>query len=294
MDRLLKATAADGTIRIFGCESRELINEAIRLHGLKPTGAALLGRLLTAGAMMGSMLKNTDDLLTIQVKGTGPAMGALVTASGEGVVKGYLGDPDVDIERKENGKLNVSGAIGLPGNMTVIMDMGLKEPYVSSVPLQTGEIGEDLAYYYTVSEQLPSAVALGVLIGPDGKCLKAGGFIIQMMPGYLDETADLLQERVGALSSITSMLNDGMSIDSIINNLFTDLDLKINQVSEPLYRCDCSRSKVEKALISIGKKDLEEICEDGHDETLTCHFCNKKYVFTNEDIRKLVKEVNNF
>lgn len=290
MDKLIKATAAEGMIRIFACDSKDLVNEAVRLHGLKPTGAALLGRVLTAGVMMSSMLKNKKDLLTIQMNGKGPAGGVLVTGSGDLRIKGYLGNPDVEIGRKANGKIDVSGALGTDGNLTVIMDMGLKEPYVSSIPIQTGEIAEDFAYYYTVSEQLPSAVSLGVLVGGDGRVIQSSGFLIQMMPGHSDALADSLSEKIEKLPPITTLLNEYNDLTEILKNIFLDFDLKINETLSTDYHCDCSREKVEKALMSIGFSDLTELYEDNKTETLTCHFCNKKYDFSHEDIGRLIEE----
>lgn len=290
MDKLIKATAGEGTVRILAAETKHLVNRGMELHGLTPTGAALLGRMLTMGVMMGSMLKNPADLLTIQMNGKGPAAGCLVTAGGNLKVKGYVGNPEVDLPRKANGKLDVAGAMGTDGGLTVIMDMGLKEPYVSSTPIQTGEIAEDFAYYYTVSEQTPSAVALGVMIDPDLTVGQAGGFIIQMMPGHSPETADLLSDALEKLPTLTNLLSEGKSMEDILRIIFAGLNLKINEIHEPEYFCDCSREKVEKVLISIGLKDLTELYEDGTTESLTCHFCNKHYDFTHEEIGKLLAE----
>lgn len=293
MDKLIKATAKDGMVRIIAADTKELVQEALDIHNLSNVGIALLGRMLTGTLMMGSMLKNKDDRLTVSVKGDGPAGSCLVTAGRDLKVKGYVGDPMVDLPLKENGKLDVSGTIMPNASMTVIMDMGLKEPYVSTVPLMSGEIAEDFAYYYTVSEQTPSAVALGVLIGKDARIEASGGFIIQMMPGHDELLADLITYRVEELKPLTTLLSEGNSIKDIINMLFDDMDLKFSEEGTPKYECDCSRDRVERALVSIGADDLAAIAEEGKDEELHCHFCNKKYVFTSDDIRELLKTIRN-
>lgn len=288
-DKILRATAKGGMVRIIAADTRELVNEGVKLHNCTPTAAAALGRMLTAGTLMSAMAKGEKETLTLQINGGGEAKGITVTAYSNNTVKGYIGNPDVDIPLNQKGKLDVSGAIGKEGSLVVIKDLGLKDPYVGQVPIYTGEIAEDLAYYFTVSEQTPSAVALGVLVDKDLSIKSAGGFIIQMMPGADELLADLLMYRLQEVPSVTTMLSEGKTIKDILEVIFEDMDLKINDELNPKYECDCSKEKVEKALISIGYKDLKEIYDDNKDEELKCHFCNKSYKFTHEDIGNLLK-----
>ncbi len=291
MDKIIHAVAKDGAVRIIATETTDLVNEAVSAHNTMPTASAAYGRMLTAGAMMGSMLKNDTDSITLQINGGGISGGVLVTARAGGKVKGYIVNPDADLPQNSQGKLDVSGIIGTDGKFTVITDLGMKEPYLSSIPIYTGEIAEDLAYYYTVSEQTPSAVALGVLVEMDGSIKKSGGFIIQMLPGADEMLADLIMYRLEEIPSVTSLLEKGMDITEIISYIFEDMDLKILEEKVPTLHCDCNKERVEKALISIGKKDLQEIYEDKKTEELQCHFCNKKYEFTHDDIGRLIEEL---
>ncbi|SUY46964.1 Hsp33-like chaperonin [Clostridium putrefaciens] len=290
-DRLIRGIAKDGMIRIIAASTTNLVDEATKIHNCTPTAAAALGRLLTAGTLMGVMSKSKKDKLTLQMSGGGPAESLTVTAYSDGTVKGYIGNPNIDIPLNDKGKLDVGSAIGKKGNLTVIRDLGLKEPYVGQVPIYTGEVGDDLAYYFTVSEQTPSAVALGVLVDTDYSIKASGGFIIQMMPGADELVADLLTYRLEEIDSITEMLSKGMNIEEIIKYIFEDMDLKIIDSLTPKFKCDCSRERVEKALISIGRKDLEEIYDDGKIEELKCHFCNKAYLFKHEDIGGLLQNI---
>lgn len=290
-DKLIRGTAKNDSIRFIAAITTELVNEGVKLHGCAPTAAAALGRMLTAGTLMGSMLKDPKDTITIQISGGGEAKGVVVTAYADSHVKGYIGNPDVDLPANSKGKLDVGGAIGKNGNLLVIKDMGLKEPYVGQTPIYTGEIGDDIAYYFTVSEQTPSAVGLGVLVDTDLSIKAAGGFIIQLMPDADELLADLLTYRVQEVPSITELITKGMSIEQIINQILEDMDVKILESTVPQYRCDCSREKVERAFISIGRKDLEEIYNEGKDEELRCHFCNKSYSFTHEMIGELLKKI---
>lgn len=291
-DKLLRATAKDGMVRIIAAITTNLVDEAVKIHECTPTASAALGRMLTAGSLMGSMLKSEKDTLTIQISGGGKAKGVMVTSYSSGNVKGYIGDPSAELPLNEKGKLDVGGIIGKNGNLSVIRDMGLKEPYVGQVPIYSGEIAEDLAYYFTVSEQTPSAVSLGVLVDKDLSIKAAGGFIVQMMPGADELLADLITYRLEEIPPVTDMISKGMSIEEIMEYIFEGMDLKISDSLNPSYFCDCSREKVEKAFISIGKKDLQEIYEEGQEEELKCHFCNKSYIFTHKDIGELLQEIN--
>lgn len=292
MDKLVKAVAMDGEIRIIGAITTDLVNEGAKIHNCSATAAAALGRMLTAGVLMGTMLKTDKDTLTIKMQGGGEAKGVVVTAYADGHVKGYIGNPYVDLPANDKGKLDVGGAIGKNGMLTVIKDMGLKEPYVGQSPIYSGEIGDDLAYYFTVSEQTPSAVGLGVLVNSDLSISAAGGFIIQMMPGANEMTADLVTYRLEEISSITDFISKGMSIEEILEFIFEGMNLKILEDITPEYKCDCSREKVERALISIGKKDLEELYNDNKTEELKCQFCNKIYNFNHEEIGQLMEQID--
>jgi molecular chaperone Hsp33 len=292
MDKLVRATAKEGQVRIVAAITTDLVNEGVTMHQCAPTGAAAFGRMLTVGTLMGTLLKSSQDSLTIQIDGGGEAKGVLVTAHADSSVKGYIGNPNVDLPANSKGKLDVSGAIGKDGYLRVIRDMGLKEPYVGQVPIYTGEIGDDLAYYFTVSEQTPSAVGLGVLVDTDISIKAAGGFIIQMMPGADEFLADIITYRLEEIPSITEFISKGMSIEEILEFIFEDMGLKIHEEIMPAYKCDCCRERVEKALISIGKKDLEELYNDEKTEEIKCHFCNKNYEFNHEDIGQLLESVN--
>lgn len=288
-DKIVRAVAKDGQVRIIGGDTTELVSKATKIHECAATASAAYGRMLTCGSLMGTMLKSPKDSLTLKIDGKGPAKGIVVTAYSDGHVKGYIGNPKVDLPANNLGKLDVGGAIGKDGGLLIIRDMGLKEPYVGQVPIYTGEVGDDLAYYFTVSEQTPSAVAVGVLVDKDLSIKSAGGFIIQMMPNADELLADLITYRLQEVPPISKLLSDGKTIEEILQLIFEDMDLKILEEIHPEYKCDCSREKVEKALISIGKKDLKEIYDEGKEEELVCQFCNEKYKFTHEDIGKLLK-----
>ena len=291
-DKLIRGTAKDGQIRVIAAITTELVGEATKTHECSPTASAALGRMLTGGVLMGAMLKNESDKLTLQINGGGEAKGVIVTAQADGKVKGYIGNPKVELPLNSKGKLDVGGAIGKNGDLRVIKDMGLKDPYVGQVPIYTGEIGDDLAYYFTASEQTPSAVALGVLVDKDLSTKAAGGFIIQMMPGASEFLADIISYRLEEIPSVTSMIEKGMSIEEILEYVFEDMDLKIYDSIVPEFKCDCSRDRIERVLMSVGKKDLQEIYEDGKNEEILCHFCNKGYEFTPEDIKRLMDELD--
>jgi len=291
-DSIVRATAHNGDIRIIAGITTEMVNEAIKIHNCAATASAALGRMLIAGCLMGAMLKSENDSVTIKIDGGGKANGITVTSHADASVKGYIGNPLVDLPPNDRGKLDVGGAIGKNGNLLVIRDLGLKKPYIGEVPIYTGEVGDDIAYYYTVSEQTPSAVGLGVLVDKDLSIKAAGGFIIQMMPGADEMLADILTYRLQEIPSITNLISDGKSIQEILELLFDDMNLKIHDYIIPEYKCDCSRDKVEKALISIGKEELSNMYREGKDEEITCQFCGKKYIFTNEDIAVIIDYIN--
>lgn len=287
MDYMLRATAANGYIRAFAATTRDMVEFARATHDTSPVATAALGRLLTGGVMMGAMMKGDRDLLTLQVKGDGPIGSVTVTADSKGHVKGYVNHPHVLIHANERGKLDVSGAVG-QGTLQVIKDLGLKEPYVGSCELQTGEIAEDLTYYFAISEQVPSSVALGVLMEKDNTVRQAGGFIIQLMPFISDEIVDRLELKLAAVDSVSSMLNEGWTVEEILQALLGEFGLEIHEKSEISYRCDCSRERIEKALISIGKKDIKEMINDGEPIEVNCHFCGKSYNFDIEELKEIL------
>ncbi len=274
-------------VKISVIESTELVEEARKIHGLNPTPTAALGRLLTMGVLMGTMMKNETDKLTLQILGDGPAHQLLVSANQQGHVKGYISDPFAEAPLKENGKLNVSGIIG-KGSLNVIQDVGLKEPYVGNVPLQTSEIAEDFAYYYAVSEQIPTAVALGVLVNPDGSVKKAGGYLIQIMPDTPEQIIALIENRIKEAPSMTEMLEKNMTLSEIACYISDDLATYQVEEMKPKYQCDCSKERMKEAIMSIGKQDLMELAEDEVTE-IQCHFCNKKYQFSKSEILEMLQ-----
>ncbi len=288
-DYIIRATAADGFIRAFAAYTKNTVQTAKNYHNTTPVATAALGRMLTAAAMMGSMLKNEKDLVTLQIRSDGPLQGVVVTSDSKSRVKGYVFNPDVDIPLKYAGKLDVGGAVG-KGNLSVIKDIGLKYPFSGSIELVSGEIAEDLTYYFSVSEQTPSSVGLGVLVDTDLTIKQAGGFIIQLLPGAPDKVVDELEKRLATIPYVTNMLDDGMTPEDILEKVLGDMDLKISDKTPVEYYCNCSRTRVEKALISIGKKELVKLIEEDHKAQLHCHFCNKTYDFNEDELISLLKE----
>ncbi len=286
-DYLIRATAAGETVRAFAIRSTEMAAVARETHRTLPVVTAALGRLLSAGAMMGSMMKGENDKLTLQMKGDGPIGMLTVTADSHGNIKGFPANPAVDIPRKYAGKLDVGGAIG-KGVLTVIMDLGLKEPYNGQVEIQTGEIGDDLAYYFTVSEQTPSAVGLGVMVDTDSSVRHSGGFIIQIMPDASEETISAIEEKVNGAPSVTSMMEDGLVPEDILEYYLGGLGLHINGKLPVRFYCDCSKEKVGRALATISTSDLQEIINDGEEIEVKCYFCNSAYTFGIDELREIM------
>ncbi len=287
-DYLLKATAGNGQIRVFAATTQGLTETARRLHRTSPVVTQTLGRLLTAGSLMGSMMKNADELITLKIAGDGPLSGILVTADAKGNVKGY---PYVsDLSDTMESPMPVSEAIG-EGALNILKDIGLKEPYVGYSPLVSGEIAEDLTYYYAQSEQIPTSVSLGVLLNDDGSVRQAGGFIIQLMPDTEDEVIDALEEALANTPSLTRLLDEGKTLESIINDLFINLNLKVSKTEITRFNCDCSRQRITKALISIGKEDLINMISDQEDIEINCDFCKEKYLFTPEDLQTILDRI---
>ena len=285
-DYIIRGTAAKDTIRAFCATTKDIVETARVSHNTSPVVTAALGRLLTAGAMMGSMLKSEDELLTLQLRGAGPMKGVTVTADANANVKGYPLNPEVIIPANSKGKLDVAGAIGV-GILSVIKDLGLKDPYVGQVELVSGEIAEDLTYYFATSEQVPSAVALGVLMNKDNTVRCAGGFIIQVLPGADDDILDKLEGKLKDLPSFTSMLDAGKTPEDILNDILGDMDLNIMEKIPTRFKCNCDKKRVEKVIVSLGKSELDSIIADNEPIEVKCQFCNKAYEFTTDELKIL-------
>lgn len=287
-DYIARATAGNHQIRAFAATTKELVEQARSAHNTSPIATAALGRLLTAGSMMGIMMKGEEDLLTIKIQGSGPIKGLTVTADSKGNVKGYVFHPEVMLPPKD-GKLDVGGAVG-EGVLSVIKDIGMKEPYVGQTILVGGEIAEDLTYYYATSEQTPSSVGLGVLMNKDNTVRQAGGFIIQLLPGASDEMIDKLEKKLGEMRSVTSFLDKGDSPEEILEEILGEFGLEIMDQIPARFYCNCDMARVEKALVSLGKQELEDMIHDDKSIEVNCHFCNKQYEFTVNDLKELYEK----
>lgn len=287
-DYIVRGTAADAQVRVFAATTRNLVEEARKRHNTSPVATAALGRLLTAGAMMGCMMKGEKDLLTLQIQCSGPIGGLTVTADSLGRVKGYVIHPEVMLPINSKGKLDVGGALDM-GILNVIKDMGLKEPYVGQTVLQTGEIAEDLTYYFANSEQIPSSVGLGVLMNKNNTVAQAGGFIIQLMPFAEEKVISALEKKLSAMTSVTSYLEAGKSPEELLLEIFGDMELEFTDRLDTSFYCNCSKERVEKALISIGEKEIKDMIADGEEVQLHCHFCNENYAFSIEDLKRILK-----
>ena len=286
-DYIVRATAANGQVRAFAAITREIVEEARQHHGTSPVATAALGRLLTAGTMMGSMMKNETDMLTLQVRGDGPIGGITVTADSKGDGKGYVENPDVMLPPK-NGKLDVGGAVGI-GLLQVIKDMGLKEPYSGQTILVSSEIAEDLTYYFANSEQVPSSVGLGVLMEKDNTVKTSGGFIIQMMPFAEDATISQIEENLKHVTSVTELLDKGYTPEQLLEELLGNVGLEITDTMPTRFYCNCSKERVEQAVASVGKKDIQEMINDGKPIEVKCHFCNTAYHYSVEELKNILK-----
>lgn len=286
-DYIVRATAANAGIRAFAAVTKELVEQARCAHDTSPVATAALGRLMTGGVMMGAMLKGDKDLLTLQVSGDGPIKGMTVTADSKGNVKGYAINPQVMLPPSAAGKLDVGGAVGR-GMLRIIKDMGLKEPYVGQTILQTGEIAEDLTYYFAVSEQTPSSVGLGVFMEKNNTVKQAGGFILQLMPYAEESVITRLEDNLRQFPSVTAALEAGKNPEQMLEALLDGLPMEIVDTMDVQYRCDCSKQRVERAMISLGKKELEEMIAEGKEVEAGCQFCNQKYKFTVEELERLI------
>ena len=286
-DYIVRASLANDSVRAFAISSTHLVAEARERHRTLPVVTAALGRLLSAGAIMGSMMKGDKDIVTISLKGDGPAGYITVTADSHGHVKGFPGNPNVDIPRKYAGKLDVGTAVGR-GLLTVSYDLGLKEPYSGQVEIQTGEVAEDLAYYFTVSEQLPSAVGLGVMVDTDSSVKHAGGFIVQLLPDAPEDVIELLEKKLANLEPVTTMMEQGMTPEDMLSYIFEGVDVEFTERHDVEFYCDCSKEKVKRALAAISDKDLQDIVNDDEDIEVKCYFCNTAYKFSIADIKDIL------
>ncbi len=286
-DYLVRATAANAQIRAFACTTRDLTEHARKAHNTSPVMTAALGRLMSGALMMGSMMKNEQDVVTIQIRGVGPAKGITSSANGHGQVNGYALYPQTMMPPNELGKLDVGGAMG-DGYLRVIKDLGLKEPYVGTIQLQTGEIAEDLTYYFATSEQTPSSVGLGVLMNRDNTVRCAGGFIIQLMPFVTDEVLEKLEDNLKNIKSVTQILDEGNTPEQMLQIILDGFDVEITDTMDAEFSCNCDKQRVEKALISLGRDELDDMIKEGKDIELKCQICNKAYNFTIDELKKII------
>ncbi len=293
MDNFCKVLTKDKMVRALALDSTDIVEQARRIHQTTPVMTAALGRTLTAASMLGSLLKSPRDTLTLQIKGDGPAGGIMTVSDAAGNVRGYPGNPDVDLPLNEKGKLDVAGAIGREGTLTVIKDLNLKEPYIGRTPIVSGEIAEDVTHYLMVSEQTPSAVALGVLVDRDWSVKKAGGFLIQLMPGADELTITKLEWAIAHTPPVTELLEKGLSPEDILRRLLEEFEVEVLERGEKSYRCDCSRERVERVLISMGAKELETLAREQEVTEVGCQFCTQKYRFTSEELLNLVDSLRN-
>ena len=287
-DYIVRATAAGQQLRAFAITSRNITEKARSIHNTSPVATAALGRLLTAASMMGSMMKGEKDVLTLQIECGGPIGGLMVTSGSDGNVKGYVNNPGILLPPNPQGKLDVAGALG-PGFLNVIRDTGLKEPYNGQTHLVSGEIAEDLTYYYATSEQVPSTVGLGVLMDMDNTVRQAGGFIIQVMPDAEDSVIDRLEKSINSIKSVTDMLESGMGPEDILEYIIKDGSVEILEKIPVQYYCNCSKDRVSRVISSLGRSGLQEMIEEGSPVEVNCHFCNSHYVFDMEDLKKLIR-----
>jgi molecular chaperone Hsp33 len=292
-DYIIRGTSVDEGIRFFCCITTNMVEEARKIHNCSPVSIAALGRMLTAGSMMGTMLKSERDTLTVQINGRGSAGSIVVISDASGNARGYITNPNVELMHRADGKLDVGTAVGVDGVLTVIKDLGMKEPYVGQIPIISGEIGDDISSYFATSEQTPTAVGLGVLVEVDGHVEAAGGFIIQLMPEADEAVISKLEKKLGNIKSVTEMIKSGLDAEGMMKAILEDIEFKVNESKQVEYRCNCNKERLEKALISIGKQELTELIEEQGNAELVCHFCNSKYHFEKEELKELLEKATN-
>ena len=288
MSEIVRMISADGTLTVIAAETTDIVKRMKRIHQTSPVTSVALGRLITAASMMGAVLKGQDDSITLRLNGGGPAGSLIAVSDSQGNVRGYVSNPVVEDMINDKGKLDVAGAVGKEGTLTVMKDLGMKEPYIGQIPILSGEIAEDITSYFAISEQLPSVCALGVALKPSSAIKVAGGFIIQLLPTAMDDTIDKVEECIKGLAPITQMLSDGMTPEEICRHVLSKFELEVLDKSVPEYKCNCSKERVSKALLTLGKEELSDMANDPVTE-VSCHFCEKKYKFTSDEIKELAK-----
>ena len=288
MGKLIRCITSCGEVMATAVDTTDIVNRAEQIHKTSAVVTAALGRLLTAGSMMGNMLKGKDDSITLRVNGDGPTGSLIVVSDFNGDVRGYVQNPVVELPLNAKGKLDVGGAVGKNGLLYVLKDLGLKEPFSGSVPLVSGEIAEDITSYYALSEQIPTVCALGVLVNPDLSVKAAGGYIIQLLPAASDKTIDKLEKSIVEMSSVTSMLSAGMTPEEIVKTALKDFEVEVLYSQDIEYKCNCSKERVSKALISLGKEELSEMAKEKGETEISCHFCDKVYKFSSSELKKLI------
>lgn len=291
MDYIVRAMSKDGFVKAAAIRSTAIVERAHEIHKTTPTATAALGRVLTAASIMGNMQKVENGALTLQIKGGGPLGTILATSDAEGNVRGYVQNPAISLLEKYSGKLDVGAAVGTDGMLTVIRDLQMKEPYIGSIKLVSGEIAEDVTAYFAQSEQIPTACALGVLVGEDQKVRAAGGYLLQLLPGAPDSIIDRLEAGIHEAGTVTPMLDAGMTPEDILKKVMPDFELEFFEEEPVEYRCYCSRERVTSTLIAIGRKDLQEIVDEGKPIHIECQFCDTVYEFTPEQVKSLLESL---
>ena len=289
MSKLIRCITSDGCVTAMAVDSTDIVNKAVELHQTSAVVSAALGRLLTAASMMGNMLKGERDSITLRIDGDGPIGAVVAVADSNGNVKGYAVNNVVEIPLNAKGKLDVGGAVG-QGNLYVLKDLGMKEPYNGVIPLVSGEIAEDITAYYAESEQIPTVCALGVLVNPDLSIKAAGGYIIQLLPTADDTVISKVENSIAGVKPVTTLMSEGMSIEDIVRDALSEFDVEVLDETEAEYRCDCSRERTERVLKAIGKEELEKLADEQKITEVSCHFCGKKYKFTADEVRKLASK----
>ena len=291
-DQIVRGMTADGFVKVVGITTRDIVERARQIHKTLPTATAALGRVLTAASMMGNMQKTEQGSLTLRFQGGGPLGTLLAVSDWQGNVRGYVENPQISLLEKYRGKLDVGAAVGADGTLTVIRDLRMKDPYIGTVPLVSGEIAEDITSYFVQSEQIPTACALGVLVDTDQSVRAAGGYLIQMLPGAPDHIVDQLERSIAAVGNVTSVLDAGASAEELLRMLFVGMDLRLLETEPVCYRCYCSRDRVASTLLSLGERELTDILAEGETVTVSCQFCDAEYAFTPDDIRELILKIH--
>ena len=291
MGKLIRCITSEGAVMVSAVDSTDIVAKAEQIHGTSAVITAALGRMLTAASMMGNMLKGEKSSISLKIDGGGPAGAITVSADSTGNVRGYAVNPVVEIPLKPNGKLDVSGAVGTDGNLYIVKDLGMNEPYIGFVPIVSGEIAEDITSYYATSEQIPTVCALGVLVNPDLSVKKAGGYILQLLPFTEDEIITKIENNLKRVKPVTALLDEGWDIEEIVKDVLQGFEVEVIYSQEVEYKCKCEREKVEQTLQGLGEKELKEMIAEMPTVEVKCHFCNTAYSFTKNDIEKILKKI---